>query len=176
MSIVDLTTLDKIILDKIPLSIRLSTTSIELEELPLSVQYIIQEYVGVSVDDIYVPPDLYDVEPIASPYNDFNSNLTKKEAIKTYMKNYFQVKRGSYPFDPEFGNALHLHLQTKDTSVRESLISAELSSIVRLINQSFGESISIVSATAYPKDIGGGIEYYLSVKIKIKDDLIELSV
>jgi hypothetical protein len=176
MPIVDLTTLDKTILDKIPLSIRLSTKEIELEELPLPVQYIVQEHVSIATSSIYTPDDFYDVEPKVSPYNDFVSILTKREAIKEYLENYFNIRKGAYPFDPEFGNTLHTHLQTKDTSLRETLISSELSNITRLISQSFDEHVSVTSAAAYPKDIGGGIEYYLDVEIKIDDEIVNLNL
>jgi hypothetical protein len=176
MPLVDLTTLDKTILDKIPLSIRLSTKEIELEELPLPVQYIIREHVSVATSGVYTPPDFYDVEPTISPYNDFTSILTKRKAVKEYLNNYFNVKKGTYPFDPEFGNTLHLHLQTKDTSLRQTLISTELSNITRLISQSFEEDIKVTAASVYPKDIGGGIEYFLNVTIKIADEIVDLSV
>jgi len=176
MPIIDLTVLDKSILDKIPLSIRLSTKEIELEELPLSVQYIVRDHITIATSNIYTPDDFYDVEPNVSLYNDFVSILTKKDAVVEYLKNYFKIKKGNYPFDPEFGNNLHLNLQTRDTSLRETLISNELSNIVKLISDSFDTGIKVVEASVRPNDVGGGIEFNLYVKIKIDDDIIDLSL
>jgi hypothetical protein len=176
MATVDITTLDKSILDQLPLSIRLSTKEVELEELPLPIQYIIREHVGSATSSIYTPPDFYDVKTQISKYNDFVSITSKREAVIEYLQNYFQVKQGAYPFDPEFGSTLHLHLQTKDTSLRKTLISNELSKITRVVSESFDETITITSASVTPKDIGGGIEYSLNVAVKIRDEIVNMNV
>jgi hypothetical protein len=177
MALVHLNTLDSSILNQIPLSIRLSvgSDSVELEELPLSIQYIIREYVSETVEEIFVPEEIYDVRPKINPYNDLTALQTKKEAVIEYLENYFCCKRGIYPFDPEFGNMLHTHLQKKDTSLRQTLVGAELASIIRLINQSFDGTISVISSQIYPIDIGGAVEYNLGVTIKVDDETIKLN-
>ncbi|MBC8427397.1 MAG: hypothetical protein H8D97_00750 [Proteobacteria bacterium] len=176
MAIIDLTILDNDILNKIPMSIRLSTNEIELEELPLPVQYILREYIKSPTKDIYVPSDIYDVKPEISPYNDFKNFTTMKEAIIEYLENYVGVKKGSYPFDPQFGNNLHKHLQTKDTSLRETLVGNELQNIIRLVNESFNGNILIVSSRMTKNDIGGGFEYNLHLSIAIEDETIKLEI
>jgi hypothetical protein len=175
-TLVDLNNLPKIILDKIPLSIRAANKKVELEELPLSIQYMINDYIIVENDEIYTNPEFYDVHPEITHYNDCKILSNRKEIAKSYLFNYFSTKKGHYPFDPEFGNNLHLHLQTKDTSLRKTLISNELSDIIRLVNSSFSFNISVIESGIYSTDIGGGIEYFLNLKIKIEDEVIQLSV
>lgn len=176
MPIIDLTTLESSVLNKIPLSIRLSSTEVELGELPLPIQYILREHIKGPVKDIYVSDDIYDIKPEISAYNDFKNFISKKEAIIEYLENYFSVRLGSYPFDPEFGNDLNRHLQTRDTSLRETLVGNELTNIIDLVNESFNGSISVVSSSISKNDIGGGIEYNLNLTIKVEDDIIKIDV
>ncbi|MEO5348938.1 MAG: hypothetical protein H7836_04770 [Magnetococcus sp. YQC-3] len=176
MTIINLNTLDKSVKEKIPLSLRMAKSELVLEELPLPVQYIIKNNLVFSGDSIYTPDDFYDVKPTITLYNDCKLIQSKKEVVKEYLLNYFNTRKGAYPFDPEFGNTLHLHLQTKDTSLRETLVSNELTSIVDLINRSFNFNVNVVSASAYPRDIGGAVEYYLDLTVEVEDEVIRLQV
>jgi hypothetical protein len=73
-----------------------------------------------------------DLRPVLSVYNDFTTIETKKDAIIEYIKNYFTVNLGDYPFDPTFGTRLKEYLNTLDTPTQQLLISNEVSGLVKL--------------------------------------------
>lgn len=164
-------------LQLIPLSIRLnSEDEIEFNDLPLSIQYKLKDIIEEISSDVYVATDAYDMVPRLSIYNDLETFQTNKETIIDYLKTYFQVDRGTYPNNPMFGHDLKKHVQTRNTSLRQTLISNELNNIVRVIIDSFNTHIQILKAEMVPFSTGGGIEYILKVTVKVEEEIVTYEV
>jgi hypothetical protein len=169
--IIKLSNLDSEIYKQIPLSIRLNKDEVILEDLPLEVQYIIHKDIFESEQNIYTPSNIFDAKCEISPYNDFTVLETKRSTIIEYIKNYLSVERGTYPFDPEFGNTLKTHLQTKDTYLRKKLVGAELYNMTEVINNSFRSDITIEKSTVVTYNTNVNVEYGLELRIKIENEI-----
>jgi hypothetical protein len=173
---IDLRTLSQDIIDQLPLSIQLLTI-IEVNDLPISLQYIIlNNKVSQVTNQLYNPTNIVDADFVVSPYNDFTIRNTKRSAIIDYIRNYLLTPKGSYPFDPEFGNTLKKHLQTRDSSLRETLLGAELRRIVNVIQTSFSIAVSILGSQLTPINVLDRIEYQLDIKFSIDNTVVNFSV
>ncbi len=173
---VKLSDLDLSVYKQIPLSIRLNNDIVEVESLPIEIQYIINKGYKKPEVDLYKSQDIFDIKFDISVYNDMQVLYSKKETLIEYIKNYLLTTKGKYPFDPEFGNNLKKYLQTKDTILRQKLLSNELTSIVSLINNSFNSNIQVENSALLPYDFGDHVEYALQLKIKIEDSLYIFNV
>jgi hypothetical protein len=168
--IINLSELDPDIYRQIPLSIRLNTPIIELSKLPIEIQYLIDKSLIEAEKSTYKPNKIYDAQFEISVYNDFKLLETKRAAIIEYLKNYLLVSKGSYPFDPEFGNTLKQHLQTKDTVLRRKLLGSELQGLVRIINDSFSTVIVMSSMSIVPYSTGVDVSYQLKLVVTIENE------
>lgn len=169
--IIKLSNLDSEIYKQIPLSIKLNKDEVILEDLPLEVQYIIHKSVLESEQNVYNPSNIFDAKCEISPYNDFTVLETKRATIIEYIKNYLAVERGTYPFDPEFGNTLKTHLQTKDTYLRKKLVGAELYNLTEVISNSFRSDVIIETSTIISYTTNVNVEYGLQIKMKIENEV-----
>lgn len=168
--IINLSELEPDIYRQIPPSIRLNTPVIELSKLPIEIQYLIDKSLIETEKVVYKPNKIYDAQCDISVYNDFKLLETKKATIIEYLKNYLLVSKGSYPFDPEFGNTLKQHLQTKDTALRRKLLSAELQNLTRVINDSFSTVIVMSNMSLVPYSTGVDIQYQLKLVVTIENE------
>jgi hypothetical protein len=174
--LVDLATLSQETQDHLPLSVRLQKI-VEVFDLPLNLQYIILNNKLVPVKTgLYRPINIIDADFQISPYNDFNIDTSKRSAIIKYIKNYLLTPKGTYPFDPEFGNSLKRHLQTRDTTIRETLLTAEMKRIVSTIQDSFNINIKILGSQLIPVNVLDKIEYQINIKFSIEDTVVNFGV
>ena len=174
---IDLATLPQAIQDQLPLSVRLQKI-VEIADLPLNLQYIIlnNKLVPISNTGLYRPTNIIDADFQISPYNDFTIDTSKRSAIIKYIKNYLLTPKGTYPFDPEFGNSLKRHLQTRDTTIRDTLLTAEMKRIVNTIQDSFNINIQILGSQLTPINVLDRIEYQIDIKFSIDDTIINFAV
>lgn len=173
--IVNFNTLPKELLKKIPLSIRLKTDQIELAELPVEIAYILKNYVESKPIDFAIDKKVYDVVPEITMYNDFKFLTTKKQVIIEYVKNYMLVKKGSYPFDPNFGNQFYKYLQLLDKSVTQLMISNEFDELISIIQSIFGVGITFTKFNTSKVSNGVGVEYILNVSVSVENEIVNLS-
>lgn len=175
--IIDLQTLSQSIKDQLPLSLQLQTDPIDIINLPLNIQHLILNSTHTQfVSELYRPINIIDGDFVISPYNDFTISTSKRSAIIGYIKNYLLTPKGSYPFDPEFGNNLKRHLQTRDTSLREVLLTAEMKAIVNTIRDSFSLDIQILGSTLTPFNSLDRTEYQLDIRFRIADQIVSFGV
>ncbi len=165
--IVDLTKLPKEILDQIPLSIRTFRTVYELHELPVRIQHLIQNYIS-SIPDIEYSV-LFDFVPESSTFGDFRKIDNVVDLTVEYLKNYLLITPGTYPFDPEFGCTLKYHLQTKDTHIRQTLISAEINRVADVIRTLLKVNLVINSVEITPVSVGAAHEYDVYIHLTINE-------
>jgi hypothetical protein len=162
---------------KLPITLQLLTTPIELTKLPIEVQYLLtKNKIKKNTINPYNPKNVYETDFVFSIYNDFKIFKYRKDSLIFYLQNYFLTPKGSYPFDPEFGNELKKHLQTKDTSLRNLYLQNELKNIVSVINESFRASVKVNSYRCVPFMVGDHTEYYLEIICSIENDQITFTV
>lgn len=142
-----------------------------LDELPVTIQYLIKNYFEKILNVSYITA--YDIKPEISQYSDFIvfDNIT--DLIGEYLKNYFLTLPETYPFDPYFGSQLKYQIQTLDTNLRQTLISAEINNIVNVISVQVGQTLSVESVQLVPISTGASTEYTATISIKINNDQIK---
>jgi hypothetical protein len=173
--IVDLTLLPKNILSKIPYSIRVSKFKYTMSELPLDIQYLVKNYISNSDLDI-VYKESYDFLPSISEYNDLNSINDKKQLILEYLKNYLSIGLNTYPYDVNFGCGLKQQLQTKDTSLRQTLVSNELSLILGVLSTDYNINIVGKSLTFDRNQYTDRTEYVARLEVEINFENFVIAV
>lgn len=168
--IINLDTLPQSILSRIPLSIKTFQKEYELTDLPFPIQKLIEDYLEFKVDLNY--PTVYDIQPELSEFGDYNILTTVEETVVFYLVNYFKTLPGDYPFDPNFGCRLKLYLQTKDTMLRQTLISTEATRIAEIISADFGAKVEILDL--YTESIQSdpvSAAYKINIQVKINDKI-----
>jgi hypothetical protein len=156
---------------EIPLSIRLVDTH-QLEDLPNDIQYLILNYLEKSQLE-YTYDIVYDAKPEISIYDDLHVVATKKELIGEYLKNYFLIPVTSYPWDATFGCRLKTYLSTKDTALRETLITNEVNNIVNAMASDYDIAITVVSISITPIQegtIGYSDHTYYKIDVELQID------
>jgi len=174
--IVDLNTLPKDILSKIPYSIRVSKSNYKISELPLEIQYLVNNYISNSDLNITYNDEVYDFIPMMSEYNDLEPIKDRKKLILEYLKNYLSVMTNSYPFDIDFGCGLKLQLQTKDTSLRQTLISNEISLLLGAISNDYNINVIGKSLTFERNQYADKTEYVGKLIVQIEDSEFLITV
>lgn len=165
---IHLDSLPKSVLSKIPLSIRTFKKEYELEELPFPVQKLIEEYSEKTVNLEY--PPVYDIRPEISNQGDFQILNTVEDTVVYYFLNYLRTLPGEYPFDPTFGCKLKLYLQTRDTGLRQTLISTEATKIAETISSDFGEKVEILDINVTEQQLNiDSAGYLINILIRIND-------
>lgn len=171
---VNFDTLPKELLKKIPLSIRSKTNNIDINELPVDIAYELKNYTEPKKNKIIIDEKVYDVRPDISIYNDFVFLKNKKETIINYIQNYILIKKGSYPFDPTFGNQFHKYLQLLDKSVVQLMISNEFEELKSIILNIFNTGITILKYSTNKINQGISVEYQLNIQIQIENEIVNL--
>jgi len=167
MQIINLSTLPQDILQQIPLSIRTFKKLYAWYELPSDIQELIKTYYDSTPSIKY--SNVYDFIPTISRYSDFTTIENKVDLVVEYLKNYLLILPESYPFDPNFGCRLKYHLQTKDTNLRQTLISAEIDNLINILTVQFDIPITINSITMNPIRGVAFSEYNIKIDLQISD-------
>jgi len=154
------------ILAKIPFSLRIAKSEYDIDELPLEIQYLVNKYLenkklNINYDDVF------DVKPELSVYNDLSIINEEKKLLLNYFKNYMMTKIGSYPYDPQFGCRLKEQLQTKDTSLRHTLVSNEIELIANVLGRDYNTPISIKKIEIINNEHDLYVEYNVTVVLEI---------
>jgi hypothetical protein len=174
---IDIPSLDTSIKEQLPLTLQIEESPIHLTDLPPHIQkLIIERQVDSLVSTPFSQSNIVDASFDKSVYNDVKTFNTVKSAIIEYIRYYLLTPKGTYPFDPEFGNELKKHLQTRDTSLRKLLLESELHSIVEIINNSFSMNVSILGSKLTPIESNEKIDYLLDIKFLVDDTPIVYSV
>jgi hypothetical protein len=176
--IIKIEDLPKELYKKIPMTIKLKGGIFDTVLLPKYLEYEILNYINDQIIlETYIPEDTKDLVPKLSIYNDMMFMRTSEEAILEYFKNYLLTPKGSYPFDPEFGSELKQQLQKKDDTIRELLIRNELTKVIYLLTGSFEDfEIVLVDHEIFKRDTNGGVEYFMKIKVRITDDIYDITV
>ena len=172
---VNINSLPKTIQEKIPISIRSTSDIYYLEELPPKIQEMIREYIKKEVPVAY--RSAFDLVPNISKYSDLEVTQTAKRTISEYLRNYFQVVPGSYPFDPSFGCKLKYHLQTKDTQLRRLLVADEINGVINALSSDFGIPIVVNNISINPMSSSMNVSLMCVISISIPgEENINISV
>jgi len=167
--------LPKEVLLKIPFSLRTSGNIHYINDLPTEVQYIIKKYLDLQVPEIKYENAL-DIKPEISVYSDLETFTDIKHVIVHYLKNYLLIALGSYPFDCDFGSRLKHQLQTKDTSLRNSLVSNEIGLIAQVIGDDFDMNVSVTNISTNKIESTTHTEYHAKMTVSIDDSKFTLTV
>lgn len=165
---IDLSTLPADIKRQIPLSIRTYKSVYELNELPVRIQTLIKKYQDVIPDITYTT--VFDLKPNISEYSDFKTITNKVDLVLEYLKTYLQVVPKSYPFDPVFGCKLKNQLQTRDTELRKTLVSAEIDKIINVMRHDLDTKIKVLSMKMNKSENLDATEYYITLDLQIDDE------
>ena len=165
--LIDISTLPKSIQSQLPLSIRTFKTVYEFSDLPIVIQHLIKEYQLLEPEISYKVS--FDLIPTISEYSDLKSIDNTIDLVVEYLKNYLVVLPGSYPFDPIFGCGLKYHIQTKDTSLRETLVSTEINNIIQLIQSMLNVNITVNSIDVKPTSMGSYTEFNVKIDISVNN-------
>ncbi len=153
---------------QIPISLRSYGNIHVLEELPVTIQYIIKKYFEKNLNISY---DIsFDIKPIISKYSDFKSIDNMTDLVVEYLKNYLLVVPETYPFDPYFGSKLKYQVQTRDVSLQQTLVSTEVNNIVAAISVDTGADVDVESIEVTPISMGTNTEYTATVFLKINGE------
>jgi len=154
------------ILNQLPLSIRIQD-KIEVDSLPLNLREIIYEYLNNTI--LKTNNSLSNVHDISLACGEYDlKHITDiKEAVRNYITNFFRIRKGTYPFDPEFGTTLHEKLQTRNTSIVQLAINSEITDLISQIQDLFGVYVKVNKITIQ------NLEQYDRATVTI---LIELTV
>jgi len=174
-SMISFDDLPKDILRKIPLSLRTAKTTHRFEELPPEIQYLLSNYDLTTADEIDHSAAL-ELQPDISIYNDFKTLTDVKEIVIEYLKNHLRVLTGSYPYDVSVGSGLKFHLQTKDTTLRNTLIFNELSLIIDSMSNHYSIPIKIVERKFDKVEYEDRTEVQISLIIEVDGDQFAISI
>jgi phage baseplate assembly protein W len=167
--IVDITQLPLEIQNRIPLSIRVRK-QVEIDSLPLTLRQEILKYIQGS-DDTVQYKKVYDVA-LAPGEDTFKNITTTKEAIKNFIINYFRIRRGTYPHDPEFGTNIHKYLETRNTSLIELAIRNEITDLISQIKKMFDEDIEVQNLSINTE----GNLVRVDINIKISNEVVTVKL
>lgn len=172
---INLLELEPSILNQIPFSIRMRKDIYTFSELPIDVQYLIEKNHENKVPEIqYV--DIIDADFEISSYSDFQTISNKRDFVKNNLKNYMQIRLGSYPYDVRFGCAIKDQLQNKDTSLRSTLLGTELYQISGTISNDYNMDVQITKFEVLPISNVASTDYYLSLRVKVGNDPTEVNI
>lgn len=165
---VDLTKLPISIRRQIPMSLKSYKDVYDLEELPLSVQYLIKDYFEKTFSVKY--DVVYDLKPYLSQYSDFQSVDNLTNLVVEYLKNYLLILPEAYPFDPYFGSRLKYQLQTRDINLRQTIISSEINNIIGALVDEVGVDVTVESIQIIPVSTAAETDYNVTILLKINNE------
>ena len=161
------------LLRQIPLSLRNNRTEYLFKELPIEIQYLIEKYYEEKVPEIGYD-NLLDADFNISLYSDFQVIDNKRDLIGNYLKNYLNIRIGSYPFDVDFGCALKDQLHTKDTSLRNTLVSEEIYSIATVIGNDYSANVTVSDFKIDSYQDYDKVEYFAKISLQVNDEDVEI--
>lgn len=168
-STIDFNILPKNILQKIPLSLRIAKDIHQFNELPNDIQYLLANYkLNTPAENNY--SNVLDLQPEISIYNDIQTIPDVKTLVIEYLMNYLKVLVGSYPYDVNTGSSLKKHLQTRDTALRNTLVSNELNLIIDAITNQYKLNILIINKQYKNIQYEDRTEIQLSLTIKVDEE------
>lgn len=165
---IDFNELDSSILEKIPLSLQIKSSTWKLDDLPKDIQYLIKKYYEFKVPEISYS-DIYDVKPNISQYSDFDVYTSKKDLVLNLFKNFLLVQSGSCPFDVVFGNSLKKQLQTKDTSLRYTYITNEAKLAASILSNDYSVNLTVKKVIILNYENITHTDYYIKVIVNLDD-------
>lgn len=127
--------------NQIPYSIRTKKDEYNINELPYNIQYIIKNYLNKTSTIEYNV--IYDALPDILKIGDFKIISDYYSLVIEYLKNYLNLTKGQYPFDPLFYSKLKYYIQTKDTSTQYTLVVNEINRIVNILSKDLSMPIYI---------------------------------
>lgn len=163
--VIKLSDLPSSVLEQLPFSIRTRKSEYIFSELPIQVQYIIEKYYEAKVPEVQYN-NMIDADFEISAYSDFQVITNKKDFVKNSFQNYLQVKVGSYPWDVYFGCAIKDQLQTKDTALRQTLLSNELYLVAGVVGDDFDIDVSVTKMEVIPLRGTDHTENILNIEVK----------
>jgi len=172
---VNLDNLPQSIKSQIPISLRINKASLIYESLPSEIQFILTPYVTSD----YISPlrrDILDYSSDAGMYGDWSEFTDLTSTILEYVRNWFKVPIGSYPYDLTFGSQLNSILHTKDSSLQKQLLQNEINTIENLVNNMFPSSFSVDSSNVIPVEFEDHTEYRLEMRIKLLSQSVTINV
>ena len=172
---IDFTTLPKEVLSQIPFSLRTAGNVHYIKELPTGVQYLIKKYLEERTPAVSYE-NVYDTIPEISIYSDLTTITDAKKLILEYLKNYLLITLGSYPFDVQFGSYLKQQLHTKDISLRNALISNEISLVAGVVGLDYNIDVTVLSVSIGKTDGDLYTEYSTVIKVKIEDENFTIEI
>lgn len=151
---------------EIPLSVRSYKDDYDLTELPFDIQFLIEQYLEREKTVEY--DFILDAKPNSSPYGDFEIIANAHDLVSEYLKNYFMTGPFDYPFDPTFGSRLKFQIHKLDTSIRQSVISNEVSNIVNILAEDVGIPITVTELDIQKSSTTGlETDYIIGLKILV---------
>lgn len=174
-STINFNDLPKHVLQKIPLSLRIAKDVHSFDELPNEIQYLLANYEANTPNEIDYS-NVIELEPDISIYNDFQTLRTTKKAIMEYLSNHLQTLIGSYPYDVTEGSGLKFHLQTKDETLRNTLISNEINLIIDALSNNYQMDITIVNNDYQRVEYEDRTEIHLLLTIKVDDEEFSVTI
>lgn len=163
--LIDISKLPPSVQKQLPISIRTFKNIYVFEELPTRVQHTLRDYLNTLPDIQY--RNVLDLKSEISEYSDFKTINDYVTLISEYVKNYVLVLPGQYPFDPIFGCRLKHQIQTRDTNLRRTLISAEIDKLVNVITADFDVAIKVMNITIEPTSVGAFTEFNVNIELQI---------
>jgi len=174
-STINFNNLPKNILQKIPLSLRISKDIHVFKDLPNEIQYLLLNYkLNVTNETDYT--DVLDLKPEVSIYNDFKTIRNVRELAIEYLMNHLKVLTGSYPYDVSIGSSLKYHLQTKDTTLRNTLVSNELNLIIDAVTNKYKLDVRIKNKKFSNVQFEDRTEVQLDLSLSVDDEEFEVTL
>jgi len=167
--------LPKDVLQKIPLSLRTAKNKHYFKDLPPEIQYLLSNY-NLNTFDENDQTSVKDIHPDISIYNDFKTLKTTKEIVIEYLSNHLKVLTGSYPYDIHIGSNLKYHLQTKDTTLRSTLVFNELNNIVGSMSNYYNIPIRITDKKFSSVQYEDRTEIQLNLTVTVDDEDFAISI
>ena len=174
-STINFNNLPKDILQKIPLSLRISKDIHNFKDLPSEIQYLLSNYkLNTTNENNYT--NVLDLQPDISIYNDFKTIQNVKELAIEYLMNHLKVLTGSFPYDVSIGSSLKYHLQTKDTSLRNTLVSNELNLIIDAVTNKYKLDIRVINKKFSNVQFEDRTEIQLDLSLRVDDEEFEVTL
>jgi hypothetical protein len=167
--LININEIPKDLLNKIPLSIRLTLENniLDTKKLPFEIEYEFRNFNYQESTIPYVDKKTIDIKPNFSVYTDFETITDKSMAVFEYMKNYLLIGKGEYPFDPTFGNDLKKFINITEANTRDTLLREELKNIKTVAESVFSIPINIKNFNVKRIDLGTSIAYALDLFIVV---------
>lgn len=156
------------ILKKLPLSIKSFKNIYDIDELPVPIRYLVEDY--LKSDRKLTYKKVYDITPELMEIGDFKTINNLEDLILQYLKNYFMTSPDTYPFDATYSCKLKQYLHTKDVMLRQSLIMSEAKNLASSISLDLNANIDITDISVKQViESNQNASYNVNISIKINN-------